>query len=612
MKRPVIQELGSTFVVGSGAIGTLLRESAGAAYRSVELLNLAAPQAVLAAHSAYREAGAQVLVANTFAANPVCLAEADAAADCVEINRRGLELVREAAGSDCAAWASVGPLSLGLRLDDFTRDQLVEAYAVQCRALAGADALFLETFTDPREAEAALVAAKATGLPVIFQMGNTGRGAVGRHRMELLLRLAEKAGVCAVGTNCRHPNELVEAVRYLVENTALPVTAAPNAGHPSIDRGRVQYHFTPAEFLSLAVAVRDLGATMISGCCGTTPAHIQAIAPTMRGRPLCIRPNRVASVVEGVAAPTGQGTADNPIRKLMTSERFVISVEIRADRTSSLVDICEGALEVAAAGADMFDVPDKPGASVGRDAAVVAARLQDVTGKPAIAHRAAVHSNILEAHSSLIGSWDLGLRGVLVLTGDPPSIGPLGAVASRVPDLKSSVELLRLVRTIRQGTTITGEPIRNPPDLCAGCTVGRPIPAHLEWLRKKLEAGAEFVYSQPVFDLETFERLRDMIAPLGIRFFPGVMPLVSRRNAEFLAGGHIPGIKVPESLVQAFARHEQPEDQRRFGLAQATELALAIAEQSRSLYLIMPFGKRSYQDTAAVVKAVRGSRGRSQ
>jgi len=601
----LVNDLGSAFLVGSGAMGTWLRERAGGAYRLVELLNLTAPEAVRAVHAAYRDAGAQVLVTNTFAANPMCLADADAAADCAAINRRGVELVREVAGTTCSAWGSIGPLSLGLRLDDFTREQLVAAYDTQCRNLAGVEALLLETFTDPREAEAALAAACATGVPVIFQMGNTGRGLVGRQRMELLLRLAEKAGARAVGTNCRHPNELLEAVRYLVGSTALPVTAAPNAGHPSIDRGRVQYQFTPADFLALSKAVRESGAAMISGCCGTTPDHIRAVSPILKGLPLVSRAEHICSATEARVAPAEPGLAENPVRTLMQSDAFIISVEIRADRTSSVVDICEGTLEVASAGADLFDVPDKPGASVGRDAAVVAARIQEMTGKPAMAHRPAVHVNVLEAHTALIGSWDLGLRGVLVLTGDPPSIGPLGAVASRVSDLKSSVELLRLIRTLRQGTTITGEPIRNPPDFCAGCTVGRPVPAHLEWLRKKLDAGAEFIFSQPVFDLVTYERLRDMVEPLGGRFFPGVMPLVSRRNAEFLAGGNIPGIKVPEALVAAFGRYEKPEDQRQFGLAQATELALAISAQSKGVYVIMPFGKRCYQDTSTLVRAVR-------
>jgi homocysteine S-methyltransferase len=263
---------------------------------------------------------------------------------------------------------------------------------------------------------------------------------------------------------------------------------------------------------------------------------------------------------------------------------------------------------LAAAGADLLDVPDKPGASVSRDAAVVAAQLQEHAGKPAIVHRAAIHGNLLEAHSALIGYGDLGLHGVLALTGDPPSIGPLGSVATRVGDLKSSVELLRLIRTLREGTTVAGEPIRDPPDLCAGCAVGQPTPAHLEWLRRKLDAGAEFVFSQPVFDRDSAERLLEAVTPLTARLFVGLMPLVSRKNAEFLAQGRIPGIRAPEALAQAFARYERAEDQRRFGLDLAADLTARLVRAARGLYLIPPFGKRGYADAAQLVRLARAAR----
>jgi homocysteine S-methyltransferase len=295
------------------------------------------------------------------------------------------------------------------------------------------------------------------------------------------------------------------------------------------------------------------------------------------------------------------------VRQAIESDRTVISVEIRADRGDDLTGICAGALDVVAAGADLLDVPDKPGATVGRDAAVVAARLQEVTGRPAIAHRTAIHCNLLEAHTHLIGAWDLGLRGLLALTGDPPSIGPLGAVTSRVMDVRSSVELLRLVRTLRSGATVTGDPIRDPPDFCAGCAVGRPDPSHIEWLRRKVDAGSEFVFSQPVFDFDEFRRLQDSVGPLGLRLFPGILPIVSARNALFLAGGNVPGIRVPDALVAGFARFECAADQRKFGLDQATDLACRVVPAARALYLIMPFGRRCYTDSAALVRAVRSA-----
>lgn len=255
----------------------------------------------------------------------------------------------------------------------------------------------------------------------------------------------------------------------------------------------------------------------------------------------------------------------------------------------------------------MFDVPDNPGATVGRDAMVTAARLQDSLQILSISHLSVTHSNVLRLQSTLLGAWDLGLRGLLAVTGDVPSMGHLGSLANRVADLKSSVELLRLVRQLRGGEIINGEEVADPPDFCAGCAVGRAAPAHIKWLASKVEAGAEFAFSQPIFEFEDYERLQEAVAPLGIRFFPGILPLTGRRSAEALAGGRIPGIVVPARLAKAFGRYESLEDQRRFGLEKATQLAIRIASQAQGLYLIMPFGTRRYEDTAALVSAVKQS-----
>jgi len=299
------------------------------------------------------------------------------------------------------------------------------------------------------------------------------------------------------------------------------------------------------------------------------------------------------------------GPAANPIRSLMDGERFVISVEIRAERTRSLDEIVQGASMVQKAGADMFDVPDNPGATVGRDAMVTAARLQSELHIPAIGHLGVTQSNLMRLHSSLIGCWDLGLRGLLAVTGDAPSMGHLGNLAHRVLDVRSSVELLRLIRQLREGRIINGEVLADPPDFCAGCAIARPIPAQIKWLQAKIDAGAEFVFSQPVFTMDDFRRLRDAVAGLPIRFFPGILPLVSRRNAAFLAGGRVPGIVVPQEIVEGFDRYELSVDQRRFGLEKACELSESIAGDAAGLYLIMPFGKTCYEDAAKIVRHVR-------
>jgi homocysteine S-methyltransferase len=598
-------DLGRTMLVGSGAVGTVLRRGQDLSGEPIELLNLRRPEAVVALHVAYREAGSNILVTNTFAANRLLLGDAGAAERCGEINEAGVALARRAAGEACLVWASVGPLSLGLRHDDHPDAELASIYAEQCGALSGADAIVLETFIDPREARQAIAAARATGLPVIFQVGNTGRGANRWTTIDLLLAEAEAAGVSAVGANCQHPDDIVDVAAYLLSRTRLPVTASANAGNPSIQRGLVRYEFAPEAYARIAERLADLGVAVIGGCCGTGPDHIRAIAPLLSGRPVGAATRvevRGPSVDE---ARPAHAPAPNPLREMIRSDRFLISTEIRPDRNRSLEALCRGASEIARAGTDLFDVPDNPGATVGRDASVTAARLQETLRLPAIPHRAVIQSNLLQIHSGLMGTWDLGLRGILAVTGDSPSIGPLGSLARRVTDLKSSVELLRLIRKLREGELINGDHLADPPDFCAGAAIGAPTPPQLAWLAKKVEAGAEFVFSQPVFSAEELRRLIDGAGALGIRLFPGLLPLASRRNAEFLASGRIPGIRVPETVVAAISRYASVEDQRRAGMELALGLAETMAAEARGVYLIMPFGRASIEDTVSIVRHLR-------
>jgi len=608
MPNFTIKELGRSTLIGSGAMGTCLRQSISAGQEPVELLNLRQPDLVKNLHAAYRSSGSRILVTNTFSANTVVFEDAGMVELCQEINRAGVALAREAGDSECMIWASVGPLRLGLRLDDYPDNTLLGIYRNQCEALKETDALLLETFVDPREARAALQAAAETGLPIIFQVGNTGGGTQRWERIDQLLSEALRIGVAAVGANCYHPDEIVRVLSYISARTDLPLTASPNAGHPLIERGLVKYEFTPDDFVNTATALSDAGAAVIGGCCGTTPDHIRKVANVLNGRPVVARRQIPVSPEHAPFRPVRKGTTANAIREMMQTHRFLVSVEIRADRMLPLDDIVKGASIVAAAGADLFDVPDNPGATVGRDSIVTAARLQQDLRIPSICHFSVTQSNLMRLHSTLIGCWDSGVKGILAVTGDAPSMGHLGNLAHRVVDLRSSVELLRLIRELRSGHIINGEALADPPDFCAGCAVGRPIPAQVRWLKTKIDAGAEFVFSQPVFSVDDYKRLCDALNGLPIRVFPGLMPLISHRSAVFLASGRIPGITVPADVVTSFERYHDPEDQRQFGLEQACKLAAVIAEEASGLYLIMPFGKRCYDDTAQIVRFVRAQR----
>ena len=608
MPDSIMKELGRSTLIGSGAIGTCLRQTGSAGLEPIELLNLRQPDVVKNLHATYRSAGSRILVTNTFSANTVVFEDTGIVELCQEINRTGVALARQAGDSECMIWASIGPLRLGLRLDDYPAHTLLGIYRNQCEALKEADALLLETFVDPREARAALQAAAETGLPIIFQVGNTGGGTQRWERIDQLLSEALRIGVAAVGANCYHPDEIVRVLSYIGARTELPLTAAPNAGHPLIVRGLVKYEWTPDDFANTAIALSKAGVGVIGGCCGTTPDHIRKMANVFNGQPVVARRHIPVSSGPAPVMQERTGTTANSIRDMIQANRFLVSVEIRADRMLPLDEIVNGAAKVATAGADMFDVPDNPGATVGRDAIVTAARLQETLQIPSICHFSVTQSNLMRLHSTLIGCWDSGLRGILAVTGDAPSMGHLGNLAHRVVDMRSSVELLRLIRGLRSGQIINGEGLADPPDFCAGCAVGRPLPAQIRWLKTKIDAGAEFVFSQPVFAVDDYKRLRDTLKGLPIRVFPGLMPLMSHRNAVFMASGRIPGITVPADVVTSFDRYKDPEDQRQFGIEQTCKLAAVIAEDASGLYLIMPFGKRCYEDTAQIVRFIRNQR----
>lgn len=598
----IISQLGKSILIGSGAIGTCLRRQFGSTGQ-VEALNLIHPDAVRALHQAYRDAGSQILIANTFAANCIIM-EDELAEQCDAINRTGVELAREVAQRDCAVWASMGPLSLNLRHADYEFEQLQDIYTKQCRVLKEADAIVLETCTDIRETKAAVEAINSIKMPFILQIGNVGTGPEHAEKIEQFIEIAISGGAIAIGTNCRNPSELLDVAGYLASRTKLPITAAPNAGQPAIERGLITYNFSPDDFLATAQKLLSLGVSVIGGCCGTTPEHIKKISK-LAGQPVRTRKTIEAKPKILPAEETLQHPTENKIRRLMTNNSFVISVEIRADRKQTLEEIITGVSKIASAGADMFDVPDNPGATISRDAMVTASTLQKRLGLPSICHMTVTQSNLLRLHSSLIGCWDSGLQGVLAITGDSPAIGELAHSAKRVSDLRSSVELLRLIQEMKKGKTIHDQHIADAPDLCAGCAVGGSTPAQIEWLKKKVDAGAEYVFSQPIFTIEDFERLRDAVAPLKIRLLPGIMPLTSRKSAEVLSKGQIPGIKVPPAMVAAFDQVTDRESQRRLGIDKAIELAKAIAETSQGLYIIMPFGKTCYTETAQIISSVR-------
>lgn len=608
-------------VIGDGALGTQLQALTKRAHALPESLNLdPSGQALLRGiHAEYVRAGSQIIETNTFAANPIRL-EAHGLADrCEEIVARAAAVAREAAGADVLLAGSVGPLDLGLAAKDLPPDAMAAAYRRQIGALRehGVDLIMLETFSSPLEARLALTEARTIGLPIFFALGGQAvcRPYARRTVLELI-ELANEFQVQALGINCVAPYDLTQLLPVLLDHTQLPLLAYPNAGTPVVARGAVQYDLPVDVLLAEAEIWRQRGVAVFGGCCGTGPEHIRALAAKFGGQPVQARPQAAPPAAPSGARPHAPAAAAardaaNPIRRLLHANvRPLIAVEVKPALNRTLEETAETMRAVIEAGADLLDVPDNAGANPGRDCMACAFVLQRRYSIPAIIHKTATQTNALHAHSYLLGAADLGIRGVLAVTGDSPHIGTFDRLASRVNDIRNSVELLRLIGLLRQGMLINGQPLPRPVDFAAGCAVAltQPLQRQIQWLRKKAEAGAEFVFTQPVFAPEDYRRLRDACREFSLPFFIGVLPLVSAKQAAFLQSGKIPGIAVPAAVVERLASFPDPADQVKAGMELCRALVLDLARECRGLYLIMPFHKQSPAITAELVRAIAADR----
>lgn len=605
--------------MGDGAIGTQLQTRAQAPIALPELLILepAGRDWLRRVHADYLTAGAQILETSTFALNPLRLEPYHLAAACEQLIADAVALARASVESRALVAGSVGPLDLGLAIRDFPLPELESAFRRPIRALQqnGVDLLMLETFSSPMEARLALTEAARVDLPVFFSIGGQAICRPFAHRTVLeLVTLAEEFNVQALGINCVAPYDLTQVLPLVLNQTRLPLLAYPNAGTPTVSRGVVHYDLPVPALLAEARAWYRQGVAIFGGCCGTGPEHIRALAAEFSGRPVNSR-DRVMTV-SAPSQPRGKSAAPvqediaNPVRqRLRQGPRPLIAVEIKPTLRQPLADTVAAVKPLAEAGVDFFDVPDNPGANPGRDCMACGALLQQSYSVPVIIHKTATQTNALHLHSYLLGAADLGLRSILAVTGDAPHVGSFDRLASRVTDVRSSVELLRLITLLRQGTMMNGQPLPQPVDFAAGCAFapGDHLRNQLAWLRRKIEAGAEFVFTQPFFSKDDFARMRTACAQVTAPILAGILPVMSVRQARYLHSGKIPGIRVPDAMLQRLERFSQAEDQIQCGLESTNRLIEELAPETEGFYLILPLHARAISWGAAWVRLIRKS-----
>ncbi len=547
-----------------GAMGTMLYSRGVFVNVCYDELNLTQPGLVQEVHEAYIRAGAEILETNTFGANPMKLSAFGLDERTEEINQAAAALALRAARGRARVVGAIGPL--GVRIEPWgptSREEAVAHFTRQARGLAesGVDGIVLETFSDLEELHAALIAARAVGdLPVIAQMTvrEDGNTSYGTSVETIAARLAEW-GADVAGLNCSvGPAPMLEAIERMAEVTTCPLSAQPNAGLPRAVGDRRIYLANPDYMAQYARRLIQAGARLIGGCCGTTPDHIRRIRE-------CVADTRPRRVAVGTAAgpppePTGVVPVPLPQRsrwgRKLAAGAFVRSVEVVPPRGWDPTGMLAHCRALRDADIDAVHVLDGPRAQSRMGVLPAALIIEREVGIESIFHYTCRDRNMLGMLSDLLGAAAGGLRNVLIVTGDPPTSGPYPD-ATAVFDI-DSIGLTNVVRRLNQGLDPGGNAIGEPTRFVIGVAANQSavdLELELERFHWKVEAGAEFAVSQPVFDPEELSRFLDRAGRFRIPLIAGLWPLTSLRNAEFLAN-EVPGVRVPEAVLDRMRRAE--------------------------------------------------------
>jgi len=616
-------------VLCDGAMGTVLYARGVFIHRCYDELNLSDPALILAVHQEYLQSGAEILETNTFGANRFRLARHGLAEKVAEINAAGVGLARQAAAhlkekqaGDAWVAGSVGPLGVHLEpLGKTGLDEARSAFVEQIAALAaaGVDLLMIETMPALNEAREALLAAKAAApdLPVFVMVtvdedGNCLDGASPASAAALLTEW----GADAIGCNCSTgPATVLTAIEAMRGATSLPLVAMPNAGMPRAVEGRNIYLCSPEYMASFARKAIKAGAQFVGGCCGTTPNHIRAMKSAIRaidaqnrneardqaGGPEKVELPGSSSSTSHAEIPPSPLRERSRIGALLAEGTFVSLVEIVPPRGIDCHKEIEGARMLASLGIHAINVPDSPRASARMSAQSLCIQIQQHTGIETVLHYTCRDRNVLSIQSDLLGASSIGLRNVLCLTGDPPKLGNYPD-ATAVFDV-DAIGLVNIVRRLNHGLDIGGNSIGASTNFTLGVAANPGVPDIEQELRRfawKVEAGAEYAITQPVFDLRLLESFLRRIEEFRIPVIAGIWPLTSLRNAEVLRNDL--RISVPESVLLRMAQAESPDAARTEGVKIAREMLAEAQPMVQGVQVSAPFGR--YTMAAEVITSV--------
>jgi methionine synthase I (cobalamin-dependent)/5,10-methylenetetrahydrofolate reductase len=616
MTENVLTSLRSGRVLADGGIGTSLVERGVSVDACFEVLNADDPDLVAGVHRSFVEAGAQVVTSNTFGANRFKLAGRGQRERVSELNRLGVEVARSA-GVPVAG--SVGPLGVRIApLGRVRREEVFDAYVEQMSALvdAGADALQVETQSDLAEVEEAIAAArKVSDLPLIVTATFTrdDRTLLGSTPRQVALRLAD-LGVDALGVNCGEgPAQALRIAREMhAVAGSIALVARPNAGGPEQVGGRFLYPATPEYFGWMAGELRSAGVAVVGGCCGTGPEHIRAMAASPRESERMVSvtsPSDVDRHFDSVRIGSWEREEPTSFARALNAGRFAIGVEVEPPRAHSTARMIQAAQTLREAGADVIDVTDSPMARLRMSPWAACRLIAERTGIETVLHFPTRGRNLLRIQGDLLAVHALGIRNVFVCLGDPVTVGDYQGGSDHV-DVAPTGLLALITDGFNVGHDHSGASIGEPTAFVAGCALN-PASGDLgkecRLLHKKIEAGATFALSQPVYSLDPLRRLRKVYeerhGPLDLPILAGVLPLASIRHAEFLHN-EVPGMVIPDPVRERLRRAAGSVAAE--GISMAVDLVRELRTEAAGIYLMPQFGR--YDVAAEIVEAAAVAR----
>ena len=596
-------------VLCDGAMGTLLYAKGVFINKCYDELNLTQPDLIRGIHQEYLNAGAEIIETNTFGGNSFRLARHGLADKVHEINLRGAQLAREAADSfnlkkagSALVAGSVGPLGIRIEpLGKTSREEARESFRQQITALVegGVDVLMLETFGYLEELHQAILAARevAPEIPLVAQVtiDEDGNCLDGASPETFTAKLDEWAPE-VIGCNCSvGPVAMLEAIERMRRITNKPLAAQPNAGIPRSVEGRNIYLCSPEYMASYARKFVNAGVTLVGGCCGTTPEHIKAMKSALRMSDAKGRPNGAEVVAErrreSSIAPPPLAQRSRLGRKLAAGE-FVTLVEIVPPKGVDYRKEVEGAKFLQSAGIDAINIPDSPRASARMSNLALCMLVQQQTGIETVLHFTCRDRNVLSMQSELLGCYSMGLHNLICITGDPPKMGNYPD-ATAVFDV-DAIGLVNIVHSLNFGLDIGGNPIGSGTQFVIGVGANPGIVNIDEEIRRfeyKVEAGADYAVTQPVFDIALLEQFLRRIEHCRIPVLAGIWPLTSVRNAEFMKNEL--RVSVPDAIIERMGRAPNAEAARAEGIKIAREMLGQVRGLVQGAQVAAPLGRYS-------------------